>query len=83
LKFGGKLKKLVKISTPTNANLGYITPILYLAITRQQLELESCSSPLQIGKVLFRLKKNLSLGCRVFCWCLYNYRMLWHVFTFW
>ena len=47
-----KNKKLVKIFTPTNANLGYITPISYKAINRQKLELESCSSPLKTREVL-------------------------------
>jgi len=44
--------KMVKIATPTNANLGCITPILYMIITCQQLELESCSSPLKTRDVL-------------------------------
>jgi len=38
--------KLVKNSNPTKADPGYIIPILYMAITRQQIELETCSSPL-------------------------------------
>jgi len=42
-----KNKRVVKISTTTNANLGLITPILYMAITLRQNMLESCSSPLK------------------------------------
>jgi len=37
-----KSQNLVKPSAPTNANLGWITSIFYMAITRQQIELESC-----------------------------------------
>jgi len=33
--------KIVKKFTPTNANAGYI---ILMAITRQQIELESCSN---------------------------------------
>jgi len=39
-----KNQKVVQISTPTNANLGWIIPIFYMAITGQQIELESCSN---------------------------------------
>jgi len=42
----------VKISALTNPNLGFKTPLFYMAITRQQIELESCSNPLRIGKDL-------------------------------
>jgi len=46
-------KKLAKISTPTSANPGYITSrLLYMVITRQKIELETCSSPLQMGNIL-------------------------------
>ena len=38
-----------KNATPTNANPGCITPV---AITRRQVELESCSNPLKMRKVL-------------------------------
>jgi len=41
--------KIVGNATPTNANPGYITPV---AITHPQVVLESCSSPLKMGKVL-------------------------------
>jgi len=51
-KLWARKQKLVKISVPTNANLGWITPMFYMAITRQQLELESCSNLLWMGKVL-------------------------------
>jgi len=37
-------QKSVKLSTPTNANPAYITSMLYMAITRQQLEQKSCSN---------------------------------------
>jgi len=36
-----KLKIGKKNCTLTNADPGYFTPILYIAITRQQIELES------------------------------------------
>jgi len=42
-----KKQKVVKISTPTNTNLGRITPSLYMAVTRRQNRLESCSNPLK------------------------------------
>jgi len=32
-----------KYCTNTNASLGYITPLLHMAITRQEIKLESCS----------------------------------------
>jgi len=52
--------KIGKKSTSTNA--GYITPILYVAITCQQIELESWSSPLQMGKSCsLDTKKNFKL----------------------
>jgi len=41
-----KKQKLVNISTPANAKLWCITPILYMATTRMQTELERCSNPL-------------------------------------
>jgi len=47
-----KKHKLVKISAPTNPNLGCNTPFFYMANTRQRIELESCSNPLWIGKDL-------------------------------
>jgi len=48
-----KKQKLAKMSTPTTANPGYITSrVLYMAITRQHIELETYSSPLQMGNVL-------------------------------
>ena len=40
-----KKQKVVKIPTPSNTNLGCITPSLYMAITRCQNRLESRSSP--------------------------------------
>jgi len=40
----------VKISAPTNSNLGWNTPLLYLDNTRQRIELENRSNPLRIGK---------------------------------
>ena len=40
-----KQHKMFTNSTPTNANLGWITPIFYMAIIRRQNMLESCSSP--------------------------------------
>jgi len=42
----------VKISAPTNPNLGWNTHLLYMDNTRQRFELESCSNPLWIGKDL-------------------------------
>jgi len=47
-----KKQKLVKISAPTNPSVAWKTPILYMANTRQRIELESCSNPLWIGKHL-------------------------------
>jgi len=47
-----KKQKLVKISAPTNSNLGWNIPLLYMDNTCQQIELESCSNPLWIGKDL-------------------------------
>jgi len=44
-KLSPRIQKLVKISTSRNANLGCITPILYMAITCQQLELEELFKP--------------------------------------
>jgi len=43
-----KKQKLVKISAPTNLNLGWNTPLLYMDNTHQRIELESCSKPLWI-----------------------------------
>jgi len=45
-KLWAKKQKFVKISTFTNANLGWFTPIFQMGITRHQIELESCSNPL-------------------------------------
>jgi len=45
-----KNKNIVNISTPTNASLGWITPIFHMAITHQQLKVESCSNSLYMGK---------------------------------
>jgi len=39
--------KMVTISTPSNTNLGGITPSLYMAISRRQNTLHSYSSPLK------------------------------------
>jgi len=77
-----KNQEVVKISTPTNSTLGWITPSLYMAITRRQNRLESCSSPLKTREdVRFRLKKKFfSLRSRAFCWCLHNERMFMHIF---
>ena len=38
----------MKISAPTNPNLGWNTPLLYMdnTHTHQRIELESCSNPL-------------------------------------
>jgi len=47
-----KKTKLVKISAPTNPYLGWNTRLFWLAITRQRIELESCSNPLWMGKDL-------------------------------
>jgi len=47
-----KSQKLVTMSTRTNANLGCIIPILYVAITRRQNMLEICSSLLMTRDVL-------------------------------
>jgi len=47
-----KKQKVVKISTSTNANLGWITPMLYMPITRCQNMQESYSSPLMTREVL-------------------------------
>jgi len=47
-----KKQKLVKISAPTNSNLGWSTPLPYMNNTRQRIELESCSNSLWIGKDL-------------------------------
>jgi len=35
-------KKIGKISAPTNPNLGWNTPLLYMDNIRQRIELESC-----------------------------------------
>jgi len=51
--------KIGKNYTPTNANPGYIIP---MAITHQQIELESCLNPLKMRKVLlFAIKKIVSV----------------------
>jgi len=42
-----KNQKVVKISTPTKGNLGWITPSLDMAINLRQNRLESFSSPLK------------------------------------
>ena len=39
--------KVVKIATPTNSNLGWITPSLSMAVIRRQNRLESCSNSLK------------------------------------
>ena len=39
-------------SIPINVDPRYILPILYMAITSHQIELENCSNPLKMGKVL-------------------------------
>jgi len=41
--------KIVKKCTPTNAKAGYI---ILMAITRQKIELESCSNNLKTGKIM-------------------------------
>ena len=44
--------------TPTNSNLGWITPSLYMATNRRQNSLESCASPLKTCEYLqLRLQK--------------------------
>jgi len=49
-----------------------------MVIPDQQIELESCSSPLQTGKSCsLDRKKGLSLGRQVFC--LHNGRMFMHI----
>ena len=45
-KLRAKNQNLAKISAPTNVSLCWITPILYMATTHQQLDLESCWNPL-------------------------------------
>jgi len=57
--------KIGKNSTPANAKLGFIPP---QAMTRQPIELESCSNPLRIGKVLQFAMKEIILDLDVdFC----------------
>ena len=57
-KWWHKKLKVVTISTPTNGNMFWITPSLYMAITRRQIRLESCSSPLKTREDMwFRLRK--------------------------
>ena len=41
-----KNQNLAKMSVLTNLDLGWIAPIFCMAITRQHIELESCSNPL-------------------------------------
>jgi len=55
--------------------LGWITPIFYMAITRQQLELQSCSNPPKTREVFTEKNKIYGVGCRPFWPCLYNHRM--------
>ena len=57
--------KIGKNSTPANANLGCIPP---QTITRQPIELDSCSNPVKMGKVLYFSMKNkhFRFGCRFF-----------------
>jgi len=55
-KWWHKNQNVVKISTTTKGNLGWITPSLYMAITPCQNRLESCSSPL----------KTCNLDCKKF-----------------
>jgi len=73
-----KKQKLIKNSTLTNIYLWYVMLILYVAITRQQIELESCSSPLQMGSLVIYMEK-LKLGMSRFCLCLQNGRMFVHI----
>jgi len=68
-----KKQTLVKISTPTKGNLGWITPSLCMAITRSQNRLESCSSPVKTCSLA--CKKIFKLNISGFCWCLHNERM--------
>jgi len=42
----------VKILLPQTLTLWYIIPILHMSITHQQIELEGCSNPLKMGKIL-------------------------------
>jgi len=67
----------VKISAPTNPNLGWNTPFLYMESTRQRIKQESCSNPLWIGKDFkFGLKKKIfNVQFRPFWSCLQNHRM--------
>jgi len=59
-KWWHKKLKVVKISTPGNGNLVWITASLYRAITRRQIRLESCSSPLKTREGMWsRLQKNV------------------------
>jgi len=51
-KLWAKNQNLVKISAPRSPNLGWITSTFYMAITRQQLELERCSNTLKTREVL-------------------------------
>jgi len=63
----GQTQKLVKISTPSNAILEWITPIFSMAITRQHIELESCTNPLKKREILLcRMKISFCVGCRPF-----------------
>ena len=47
-----KKQKLVKISAPTNPNVGCKTTLFCMAINPQQIELESCSNPFWMGEDL-------------------------------
>ena len=79
-KWWHKKLKVVTISTPTNGNLVWITPNLYMAITRRQIRLESCSSPLKTSEDFGSdCKKMFSLRSRFFWWCLRNERMFMHI----
>jgi len=42
-----KNQNVVKIPTPKKGNQGETKPLLYMAITRRQNRLESCSNPLK------------------------------------
>jgi len=82
--FGSKNKKLGKNSTSTNADPGYIISILYRAITRRHIKLESCSNPLKMGKVFWLARKKLfQFWMSFFCLCLHDGRMFMYIrFTF-
>ena len=62
-----KNQRVVKFSTLTKGNLGWITLSLYMAITRHQNSLESWSNPLKTREDLhIRLQKKVHCGLFLF-----------------